>query len=125
MVRAGYIPDSSVIYHANTYVRLVVMITLTHDLAGTRVGLKSNSTLENAFLDGGRTSSITCSTSVGVDLVKGYNYALDCVAEKTPSAWVPDGKCHRRVFLMTDLTHTINIDPFPRIQATRSRASEF
>jgi hypothetical protein len=83
MVRAGYIPDSSVIYHANTYVQLVVMITLTHDLVGTRVSLKSNSTLENAFLDGGRTSSITFSTSV--DLVKGYNYALDCVAEETVS----------------------------------------
>ncbi|KAJ8487769.1 hypothetical protein ONZ45_g5090 [Pleurotus djamor] len=76
---------------------------------------KFNPSLSSTFVDGGRTSSITFATGVGVDPVVGANYRLtlrtarDTVAIGGLSAGVVD------LSLITDQTPKFAIDPFSGI----------
>lgn len=70
----------------------------------------------STFRDGGRVSSITFATGVGVDPVVGANYrltlrsAVDTVSVSGLTA------PNTNLFLITDQTPTFNIDPFSGIQ---------
>jgi hypothetical protein len=75
-----------------------------------------NPNASSTFQDGGRTSSITFSTGVGVDPVVGANYRLTLRSgTDTVSAGgltVPNTD----LFLVTDQTEKFDIDPFSGIQ---------
>ncbi|KAG7098784.1 hypothetical protein E1B28_000691 [Marasmius oreades] len=79
----------------------------------------------STFVDGGRTSSITFGTGVGVDPVVGDNYQLT-LRSGTDTVTVGGLKSTNvPLFLITDQTPTFNIDPFSGIQGMGARASGF
>ncbi|KAF9263351.1 acid protease [Marasmius fiardii PR-910] len=79
----------------------------------------------STFIDGGRTSSITFGTGVGVDPVVGANYRLT-LRSGTDTVTVGGLRSPNvSLFLITDQTPTFNIDPFSGIQGMGARASGF
>lgn len=82
-----------------------------------------DSTKSSTFVDGGRSSTITFGTGVGVDPVIGNNWQLTLrSAQDTVSVGgvsVPDVS----MFLITDQTPTFAPDPFSGIQGMSSIAS--
>ncbi len=80
-----------------------------------------DSTRSSTFRDGGRTSSITFATGVGVDPVIGANYRLTL---RSATDTVSVGGLvapNVSLFLITDQTPKFNIDPFSGIQGVSSR----
>ncbi|KAF4575404.1 hypothetical protein EYR36_006763 [Pleurotus pulmonarius] len=94
-----------------------VTLEFTSTLCGTACSnqIKFDPTKSRTFVDGGRTSSITFSTGVGVDPVVGANYRLtlrsgrDVVSVGGLSAGTVD------LSLVTDQTPKFAIDPFSGI----------
>ncbi|KXN91062.1 Pepsin A [Leucoagaricus sp. SymC.cos] len=87
--------------------------------------VRFDSTKSSTFRDGGRTSSITFSTGVGVDPVVGANYRLTLRSgTDTVSVGGLDAP-NTSLFLITDQTPKFNIDPFSGIQGMSSRAQGF
>ncbi|KAK7053483.1 Sulfate adenylyltransferase [Paramarasmius palmivorus] len=77
------------------------------------------------FVDGGRTTSITFGTGVGVDPVVGANYRLT-LRSGTDTVTVGGLESSNvPLFLITDQTPKFNIDPFSGIQGMGARASGF
>ncbi|KAF8894062.1 acid protease [Infundibulicybe gibba] len=75
-----------------------------------------DSSKSSTFVDGGRTSSITFSTGVGVDPVVGANYKLTLrsATDVVSVGGLQGGRVN--LFLITNQTPTFNIDPFSGIQ---------
>jgi len=87
--------------------------------------VRFDSTRSSTFRDGGRTSSITFSTGVGVDPVIGANYKLTL---RSATDTVSVGGLTApgvSLFLITDQTPKFNIDPFSGIQGMSARAQGF
>ncbi|KAF9448729.1 acid protease [Macrolepiota fuliginosa MF-IS2] len=81
-----------------------------------------DSTKSSTFRDGGRTSTITFGTGVGVDPVVGNNYQLTL---RSATDTVSVGGLTApgvSLFLITKQTPTFNIDPFSGIQGMGARA---
>ncbi|KAF8070647.1 acid protease [Lyophyllum atratum] len=84
-----------------------------------------DSSKSSTFVDGGRTSSITFSTGVGVDPVVGSNYKLTL---RSASDTVSVGGLKATavsLFLITNQTPAFNIDPFSGIQGMSATAQGF
>ncbi|KAK1235591.1 hypothetical protein PQX77_001184 [Marasmius sp. AFHP31] len=79
----------------------------------------------STFVDGGRTSSITFGTGVGVDPVVGSNYRLTLRSGRDTVVVGGLRSTNVDLFLITDQTPTFNIDPFSGIQGMGARASGF
>ncbi|KAJ7163594.1 acid protease [Mycena crocata] len=87
--------------------------------------VKFDSTKSSTFVDGGRTSSITFSTGVGVDPVVGANYRLT-LRSATDTVTVGGlAAPATSLFLITNQTPKFDIDPFSGIQGMGARASGF
>jgi len=87
--------------------------------------VRFNSTKSSTFKDGGRTSTITFATGVGVDPVVGDNYQLEL---RTATDTVTVGGLVSKassLYLITDQTPTFNIDPFSGIQGMGANAEGF
>ncbi|GLB37625.1 putative peptidase A1 family protein [Lyophyllum shimeji] len=79
----------------------------------------------STFVDGGRTSSITFATGVGVDPVVGSNYKLT-LRSAIDTVSVGGLKANNvNLFLITNQTPTFNIDPFSGIQGMSATAQGF
>lgn len=79
----------------------------------------------STFRDGGRTSSITFSTGVGVDPVVGDNYRLTLRSATDTVSVGGLSAPSTALFLITDQTPTFNINPFSGIQGMSARAQGF
>jgi hypothetical protein len=78
--------------------------------------VKFNSTKSSTFVDGGRTSSITFATGVGVDPVVGSNYKLT-LRSGTDTVKIGNLVAPKSsLYLITDQTPTFAINPFSGIQ---------
>ena len=78
--------------------------------------MKFDSSKSSTFVDGGRTSSITFATGVGVDPVIGANYKLTL---RSGTDTVSVGGLSAKgvsLFLITNQTPKFDIDPFSGIQ---------
>ncbi|KAJ3571704.1 hypothetical protein NP233_g3588 [Leucocoprinus birnbaumii] len=75
-----------------------------------------NPNKSSTFRDGGRTSSITFATGVGVDPVVGPNYRLTLRSATDTVSVGGLSAPNTALFLITDQTPTFNIDPFSGIQ---------
>jgi len=87
--------------------------------------VKFDSSKSSTFVDGGRTTSITFGTGVGVDPVVGDNYSLTLRSAKdvvTVGGLVAKAT---NLFLITDQTPKFNIDPFSGIQGMGAQAQGF
>jgi len=84
-----------------------------------------DSSKSSTFVDGGRTSSITFATGVGVDPVVGSNYRLT-LRSATDAVTVGGHRATNvSLFLITNQTPTFNIDPFSGIQGMSATAQGF
>jgi len=77
---------------------------------------KFDSSKSTTFVDGGRTSSITFATGVGVDPVIGANYKLTLRSGKDTVGVGGFSAPGVSLFLITSQTAKFNIDPFSGIQ---------
>lgn len=98
-------------------------LTAGHNILGTLCGtacsqVKFDSTKSTTFVDGGRTSSITFATGVGVDPVIGSNYKLTLRSAKDTVSVGGLSAKGISLFLITSQTAKFNIDPFSGIQGT-------
>ncbi|PPR05853.1 hypothetical protein CVT26_010133 [Gymnopilus dilepis] len=75
-----------------------------------------NPNLSSTFVDGGRTSSITFATGVGVDPVVGSNYKLTLRSAKDTVSVAGLSAPSISLFLITNQTPKFDIDPFSGIQ---------
>ncbi|RDB24771.1 Pepsin A [Hypsizygus marmoreus] len=79
----------------------------------------------STFVDGGRVTSITFATGVGVDPVVGSNYKLT-LRSGVDTVTVGGLKANSvNLFLITDQTPTFNVDPFSGIQGLSATAQGF
>ncbi|KJA20739.1 hypothetical protein HYPSUDRAFT_141873 [Hypholoma sublateritium FD-334 SS-4] len=93
-------------------------------LCGTACSqVKFDSTKSTTFVDGGRTSSITFATGVGVDPVIGSNYKLTLRSAKDTVSVGGLSAKGISLFLITSQTAKFNIDPFSGIQGMAATAS--
>jgi hypothetical protein len=96
---------------------------------GTRCGtscvnqVQFYSTKSSTFVDGGRTSTITFGTGVGVDPVVGNNWQLTLRSAKDTVSVGGVSVSNVSLFLITDQTPTFAPDPFSGIQGMSSVAS--
>jgi hypothetical protein len=77
---------------------------------------KFDSTKSSTFVDGGRTSSITFATGVGVDPVIGSNYKLTLRSAQDTVTFGGLSAPGVSLFLITSETAKFDIDPFSGIQ---------
>lgn len=78
--------------------------------------VKFDSSKSSTFVDGGRTSSITFATGVGVDPVIGANYKLTLRSAKDTVTFGGLSAPGVSLFLITSETAKFDIDPFSGIQ---------
>lgn len=78
--------------------------------------MKFDSSKSSTFVDGGRTSSITFATGVGVDPVIGANYKLTLRSGRDTVSVGGLSATGISLFLITDQTPKFDIDPFSGIQ---------
>ncbi|KAH9485175.1 Pepsin-2B [Psilocybe cubensis] len=83
---------------------------------------KFDSSKSSTFVDGGRTSSITFATGVGVDPVIGANYKLTLRSGKDTVSVGGLSAPGVSLFLITNQTPKFNIDPFSGIQGMGATA---
>jgi hypothetical protein len=84
-----------------------------------------DSSASSTFIDGGRTSTITFGTGVGVDPVVGDNYQLQ-LRSATDTVTVGGlTSTNVSLFLITEQTPTFDIDPFSGIQGMGATAQGF
>ncbi|KAJ3743134.1 acid protease [Lentinula detonsa] len=79
----------------------------------------------STFVDGGRTSTITFATGVGVDPVVGDNYQLNLRSATDTVSVGGLTSPNVSLFLITEQTPTFDIDPFSGIQGMGARAQGF
>lgn len=84
-----------------------------------------DSSKSSTFVDGGRTSSITFATGVGVDPVVGFNYMLTLRSARDTVSVGGLKASNVSLFLITDQTPAFNIDPFSGIQGMGATAQGF
>ncbi|KAF9010503.1 acid protease [Cyathus striatus] len=84
-----------------------------------------DSSKSTTFVDGGRTSSITFATGVGVDPVVGANYKLTLRSGKDTVSVGGLSAPNTNLFLITNQTPKFNIDPFSGIQGMGATAQGF
>lgn len=87
--------------------------------------VRFDSSKSSTFRDGGRTSSITFATGVGVDPVIGANYRLTLRSATDTVSVGGLSAPNTSLFLITDQTPKFNIDPFSGIQGMGARAQGF
>ncbi|KDR75228.1 hypothetical protein GALMADRAFT_18662, partial [Galerina marginata CBS 339.88] len=83
---------------------------------------KFDSSKSSTFVDGGRTSSITFATGVGVDPVIGANYKLTLRSGRDTVAVGGLSAPGVSLFLITNQTPKFNIDPFSGIQGENDKS---
>ncbi|KAF5392006.1 hypothetical protein D9757_003250 [Collybiopsis confluens] len=87
--------------------------------------VRFNSSKSSTFVDGGRTSTITFGTGVGVDPVVGDNYQLQLRSATDTVSVGGLSSPNVPLFLITEQTPTFDIDPFSGIQGMGARAQGF
>ncbi|KAK0461292.1 acid protease [Desarmillaria tabescens] len=85
--------------------------------------VKFDPSLSSTFVDGGRTTSITFSTGVGVDPVVGANYKLTLRSATDTVSVAGFQVPNVDLFLITDQTPAFSIDPFSGIQGMGAQAT--
>ncbi|KAJ4481145.1 acid protease [Lentinula aciculospora] len=87
--------------------------------------IQFDSSSSSTFVDGGRTSTITFATGVGVDPVVGDNYQLHLRSATDTVSVGGLSSPNVSLFLITEQTPTFDIDPFSGIQGMGARAQGF
>ncbi|KAF8200694.1 acid protease [Pholiota molesta] len=89
---------------------------------GSCAQVEFDASKSSTFVDGGRTSSITFATGVGVDPVIGSNYKLTLRSGKDTVSVGGLSATGVSLFLITNQTAKFNIDPFSGIQGMGATA---